>query len=119
MGVIALALCDERLRLYCKERLRISLDDYEILEAVAKLGDDHGPRVLDLVLPRVDPNTRKRRTRSRTCVVSLAKSMNLASSSYPRSGPGRYVTVMILAVIPVEQATTRRARRALLRAGIW
>ena len=62
VGVIALALCDERLRLYCKERLRISLDDYEILEAVAKLGDDHGPRVLDLVLPRVDPNTRKRRT---------------------------------------------------------
>ena len=62
VGVIALALCDERLRLYCKERLRISLDDYEILEAVAKLGDDHGPRVLDLVLPRVDPNTLKRRT---------------------------------------------------------
>ena len=61
-GVIALALCDERLRVYCKERLRISLDDYEILEAVAKIGDDQGPRVLELVLPRVDPNTLKTRT---------------------------------------------------------
>ena len=102
--------CATTLRLYCKERLRISLDDYEILEAVAKLGRPRAPRARSRPAARGSEHAEEEDVQD--VYGELCEKHELGELELPRSGPGRYVTVMT-AVRPSCRAGyfKRRARR--------